>query len=123
MKRLQAMLSLLRPSRPRYYGLNGLDKQLERYVDYDDGFYVELGANDGRTQSNSYYFEQIRGWRGVLIEPAPHNFLKCNELRGANNEIYCRACVSFEFPNRFVELTYANLMSVSVGLARIMHQA
>ena len=41
----------------RYFGLNGLDKKLRRFVDYDNGFYVELGANDGITQSNTYFFE------------------------------------------------------------------
>ena len=36
-----------------YHSINELDKQLEKYVDYDDGFYVELGANDGVNQSNT----------------------------------------------------------------------
>ena len=48
---------LLRRFQGGYHSINQLDKQLEKYVDYDDGFYVELGANDGVTQSNSIYFE------------------------------------------------------------------
>ena len=99
-----------------YFGLNGLDKKLEHYVNYDGGFYVELGANDGYTQSNSYYFELKRGWKGVLIEPSPHNFLHCQRLRGANNAVHCNACVGFDYRDRFVEIAYANLMSVSRGL-------
>jgi hypothetical protein len=43
----------------RYYGLNGLDEKLESYVGYDGGFFVEIGANDGVTQSNTLYFEQL----------------------------------------------------------------
>lgn len=100
----------------RYRGLNGLDKQLERYVDYDSGFYVELGANDGVTQSNSHYFEKHRNWKGVLVEPAPHNFLKCIEQRSSTNHIFCAACVSFDYPHEFVRISYANLMSTPQGL-------
>lgn len=105
-----------RKYRRGYFGLNGLDKKLEQYVDYDDGFYVELGANDGITQSNSYHFELKRGWRGVLIEPTPHKFLACSELRGEKNHIHCNACVGFDYAEKFVEISYANLMSVSRDL-------
>lgn len=100
----------------RYSGLNGLDRQLERYVDYDDGYYVELGANDGVTQSNSLYFERHRGWRGLLVEPSPHNFIKCFANRSGRNHIVCAACVSFEYPSEFVRMTYSNLMSTAKGL-------
>lgn len=99
-----------------YFGLNGLDRKLEKYVDYDNGFYVELGANDGMTQSNSYYFELKRGWRGVLVEPSPHNYLACRELRGTKNSVHCNACVGFDYKEKFVEISYANLMSVSNGI-------
>lgn len=102
--------------RGKYHGLNGLDKKLERYVDYDGGYYVELGANDGLTQSNSFYFERYRNWTGLLVEPAPHNFLKCMENRSPTNRIVCAACVSFDYPGEFVRMTYSNLMSTSLGL-------
>jgi FkbM family methyltransferase len=100
----------------RYNGLNGLDRKLERYVDYDGGYYVELGANDGVAQSNSLYFEKHRNWRGLLVEPSPHNFLKCNENRSPRNHIVCAACVSFGHAPEFVRMTYANLMSTAQGL-------
>lgn len=102
--------------RKGYFGLNDLDRKLEKYVNYDDGFYVELGANDGVTQSNSLYFELKRRWRGVLVEPSPHKFLACAEVRGRRNAVFCNACVGFDYRERFVEIEYANLMSVSRGL-------
>ncbi|CUH48255.1 FkbM family methyltransferase [Ruegeria atlantica] len=105
----------LNPQNTRYYGLNALDQKLEPYLDFDNGSFVELGANDGVTQSNTYYFEKERGWQGVLIEPAPHNFLKCFSLRGSRSKVFCNACVEFGFPDRLIEMVYANLMSVSVG--------
>ena len=44
------------------FSLNQLDKKLEKFVNYNDGYYVELGANDGVSQSNSLYFETKRNW-------------------------------------------------------------
>lgn len=100
----------------KYRGLNALDRQLEPYVNYDGGYYVELGANDGITQSNTHYFEKHRSWRGLLVEPSPHNFLKCRENRSSDNRIVCAACVSFDYKPEFVRITYSNLMSVPQGL-------
>lgn len=107
---------LKRLARGKYHGLNGLDRKLERHVDYDGGFYVELGANDGVTQSNSLYFEKHRRWSGLLIEPAPHNFLKCLQNRSERNTVRCAACVSFGYQPEFVRMTYSNLMSTATGL-------
>jgi len=100
----------------KYFSLNQLDRKLEKYVDYDNGYFVELGANDGVTQSNSLYFEKHRNWGGLLVEPAPQNFLKCRQNRSARNSIYCAACVSFDYGNEFVRIVYANLMSTPVSL-------
>lgn len=100
----------------KYFSLNQLDRKLEKYVNYDGGYFVELGANDGVTQSNSLYFEKHRGWRGVLVEPAPQNFLKCRQNRSGRNSIYCAACVSFDCDQEFVRIAYSNLMSTPISL-------
>jgi FkbM family methyltransferase len=102
--------------RGRYFSLNQLDRKLEKYVDYDNGYFVELGANDGVTQSNSLYFEKYRNWRGLLVEPTPQNFLKCRQNRSTRNSIYCAACVSFDYSQEFVRIAYSNLMSTPVSL-------
>ena len=69
---LQAIKTVIRRAlRGKYTGLDQLDRKLEKYVDYDYGYFVELGANDGVTQSNSLYFEKYRKWRGLLVEPSP----------------------------------------------------
>jgi FkbM family methyltransferase len=36
--------------------------------------FVDIGAHDGVTYSNSFFFEKVRGWRGVCIEPNPEVF-------------------------------------------------
>lgn len=101
----------------KYQGLNQLDKKMEAYLDYDGGYYVELGANDGVTQSNTLYFEKYRGWKGLLVEPAPHNYLQCRRNRSAKNKIHCAACVSFDYDREFVRIAYSNLMSTPLGVS------
>lgn len=100
----------------KYYGLNLLDKKIENFVNFDNGFFVELGANDGVSQSNTYYFEKYRGWNGVLVEPIGQKYLECVKNRSNKNQIFCNACVSFDYNKKFVEMTYSNLMTVSNNL-------
>ena len=38
-----------------------------------DGVFVDIGAHDGKTYSNTYFFEN-RGWKGLCIEPLPEIF-------------------------------------------------
>jgi FkbM family methyltransferase len=99
----------------KYFGLNRLDRRLEAYVNYDNGYFVELGANDGIRQSNSLYFEKYRGWHGLLIEAAPPNFLKCLKNRGHLCVVYCAACVSFDYDQEFVRMIYSDLMTTPIN--------
>jgi FkbM family methyltransferase len=113
---LLTTIERIRYSRPHYFGLNGLDEKLEKYLNYRDGFFVELGANDGVSQSNTLYYERYRNWRGVLIEPAPHNYLACRANRSGRSHVFCNACTSFDYKDKFVEIAYSNLMSAPIGL-------
>jgi FkbM family methyltransferase len=38
------------------------------------GFFADIGAHDGVSYSNSFYFEKVRGWKGICIEPNPDVF-------------------------------------------------
>ncbi|XP_043190773.1 protein Star-like isoform X2 [Amphibalanus amphitrite] len=38
------------------------------------GTFIECGALDGETRSNTLYMERYLGWRGLLIEPDPSNY-------------------------------------------------
>jgi hypothetical protein len=87
----------------RYYGLNGLDEKLESYINYDGGFFVEIGANDGVTQSNTLYFEQFRQWSGILVEPTHLNYFKCRANRAKYTKVFCAARVEeIRFRGEFV---------------------
>lgn len=99
-----------------YFGLNDIDKKLEILLPHRKGFYVELGANDGAFQSNSFFFELKKGWSGVLVEPAPNLFLSCVKRRGARNHVAPYACVPFGYKGRFVSMSYGNAMTISLDL-------
>lgn len=58
-------------------GLLGLDEKLQPYLGYRNGVFIEVGANDGATQSNTYYLEKALGWSGVLVEALPRLYKKC----------------------------------------------
>jgi FkbM family methyltransferase len=108
-KKLRNVLSASKAT-PQYYGLFELDKKLEKYLDYNDGFFIEIGGWDGITFSNSLYFERNRGWRGLLIEPAPTEYLKCKKNRPLAT-VYCCACVPFKFQEPFLPMTFCASMT------------
>ena len=113
-RQLAALSRLLSRSTPRYYGLNELDRKLERYLDFDRGTFVEAGANDGVNQSNTFYFERHRGWRGLLVEPVPDLAERCRRNRPKAVVEAC-ALVPFERAGETVTMTYANLTSIVRG--------
>jgi FkbM family methyltransferase len=41
----------------------------ELFKNKKQGFFVEIGASDGITLSNSYFFEKTLNWDGICIEP------------------------------------------------------
>ena len=55
------------------------------------GFFIDIGAHDGKTFSNTYFFEQARGWKGICIEPIPQRFA---DLRRCRSCICVQGCVS-----------------------------
>jgi len=100
----------------KYYALDKMEKKLIKYLDFNCGYFIEIGANNGITQSNTYYFEKVKKWRGVLIEPSPNNYLLCKKNRSKANKYYCNACVSFNFKEEFVKIAYSDLVSTPINL-------
>jgi len=98
-------------SRP---SLNNIDRKLEKYLPYRNGFFIEAGANDGYRQSNTYYFERFRGWRGILIEGIPELYEKCVKERSRAKVFNC-ALVANDYKDSHVVMKYSNLMSLVKG--------
>ena len=97
------------------FGLSGLDLKLRPYLkNIRGGFFIETGANDGISQSNTYYFEKYLGWTGLLIEPIPEIFEKCRRNRPKSlTENY--ALVAPDYSAKTITMRYSNLMSTVKG--------
>lgn len=111
--RRRALFETFGSGRYSRMALNGLDRKLERHMNFDRGVFVEAGANDGMQQSNTYYFEKIRGWTGLLIEPVPELAAGCRKNRRAT--VAEAALVATDEPGATVELHFAGLMSTVDG--------
>lgn len=48
-----------------------------------NGVFVDIGAHDGMTISNTYFFEKTMGWTGICVEPIPEVFQKLEQTRSA----------------------------------------
>lgn len=75
------------------------------------GFYIEIGANDGITQSNTILLEKRNNWSGILIEPGRKNYNYCVKYRSENNSVINELCGSFEDENNQACFIDLDLMS------------
>ena len=46
----------------------------------DSGVFVDIGAHNGISLSNSYFFEKELGWNGVCIEPMPEVYSELKKI-------------------------------------------
>jgi FkbM family methyltransferase len=76
-------------------------------------FYIEVGANDGIQQSNTYFLEKRYKAKGLLIEPSPISYIELIRNRSKNNHFRCCALVPFDYPEKYVEMVYSDQSSVS----------
>ena len=98
------------------FSSNGIDKKLKKYLNYPNGVYIELGANDGLFSSNTYHLQKKLNWKGILIEPALDLYFKCKKNRGDQNTVLNYACVSFDYKDKFVPMMYSGAMTISKNI-------
>jgi FkbM family methyltransferase len=94
--------------------LNDLEERLSDFLNYRNGYFVELGANNGINQSNTIRLERDLGWRGLLIEPIPW-LAKGAMWNRPNCIIENCACVPSNYPETHIMIHYADLMSMVKG--------
>src|SRR4051812_26857466 len=76
-----------------YYSQCGQDRFIDQQVfkERTQGTFMEIGAYDGVTFSNTVAFERFRNWTGICIEPIPERF----HMLAANRKAICRqVCLS-----------------------------
>ncbi|MEM6932257.1 MAG: FkbM family methyltransferase [Pseudomonadota bacterium] len=69
--------------RPQFFSQAGQDAFLDERVfkGKQDGVFIEIGGYDGITGSNCLFFELMRGWHGLIIEPSPTYHAMCASFR------------------------------------------
>lgn len=105
------------------FALNDLDEKLVEYLPGKPGFFLEIGGNDGFTQSNTKALELYKGWAGVLVEPFEGNFKRMSRTRSKSCHLVHAACVPFGYGKETVEFTFSDLMSVANDLDVILSDA
>jgi FkbM family methyltransferase len=87
-----------------YYIYNKFFKNIK------DGFYVDIGAHDGKTASNTLFFDEL-GWKGVCVEPIYDRFLELEKNRTSKNY----NCVISNIDSEYVDFCkidgYAEMLS------------
>jgi FkbM family methyltransferase len=81
------------------YGIP-FDEKLVNLINLKNGIFIEVGANDGITQSNTKLLEEFYGWKGLLIEPSAVLFERLCNNRRVSTCINC-ALGSFEEDGSF----------------------
>jgi FkbM family methyltransferase len=69
------------------YSQNQEEKIILDYFGSQTGTFIDIGANDGITFSNTRALAE-RGWRGVLVEPSPQAFAKLKDLYNGHKGFY-----------------------------------
>lgn len=75
-----------------YFSQDGQDKYVAEIFNYNEnGVFVDIGANDGITFSNTYFLEKKLNWKGVCVEPMAQAFEK---LRAVRNAVLVNGCAT-----------------------------
>ena len=99
----------------KYYGLSEIDKIIStKYLNFDDGVFIEVGGYDGLGQSNTAHFEFDRNWTGLLVEPTDKFNLMVRNRPNSICENY--ALVSNDYENDYIDLYNFGPMSVVDGV-------
>jgi len=92
----------------KFNAIYDLDKKLLKYLNYKNGFFIELGAYNGVDQSNTFYFEKYLDWHGILIEPSKREFINLKKNRSRKNYFYKCAC---DFEQKKIRMINDGLMT------------
>jgi FkbM family methyltransferase len=105
------LFSALGSTRYSHPCLADIDTVLAGLVPDGPGVFIEAGAHDGYTQSNTFYLERHCGWSGVLIEPVPELFRRARRRRRRSHVFGC-ALVAPELEGIMVEVHFGDLCSM-----------
>ncbi|MGL4348372.1 MAG: FkbM family methyltransferase [Chlamydiales bacterium] len=78
-----------------YYSQYGQDQFVNEnfFKNRTKGIFVDIGAHNGISLSNTYFFEKELDWTGICIEPIPHVF---KQLQKNRNCLCICSCITTE---------------------------
>lgn len=96
------------------YSQNNEQQYILDYFKDVKGIFLDIGANDGKTLSNTAALADI-GWSGVMIEPSPKTYIQCvyNYKENRNIKVYNYAISDKAGAVKFYEATDTLLSSMS----------
>lgn len=118
LRRLAETFGIFRWSSPALYKI---DKRLEKYLPETPGFFIEAGAHNGYSQSNTYYWERVKHWKGILVEPISEQYQECCRER-PRSKVFHNALVDFEYSQPTVPIYSLSLMSQMVDSTQEEYQ-
>jgi FkbM family methyltransferase len=75
----------------KFYSQYGQDEFIDKFLNQKtNGVFVDIGAFDGISLSNTYFFEKERNWNGICVEPQKEYYEKLIKNR---NSICYNRCV------------------------------
>ena len=95
------------------FALDEMDRRLLPHLARHPGTFIEAGAHDGLTQSNTALLEFSYGWSGVLVEPIPELAARCRANRPGSH-VEQAALVPRGHP-AVIEMTFCNRSSIVSG--------
>ncbi len=104
-------------SRQKHFMAPELAPHLQAILNYKAGYFVDVGAHDGRSSSNTFHLEAL-DWQGILIDPILHNVFRQKEIRSnSHSKFVYAACVSDAFTDEFIKLKYSGLMTIAESIS------
>ena len=82
------------------------------------GIFLDIGANDGITYSNTYFLEKLRIWKGLCIEPLPSTFAKLQ----ANRHCELENCAVGSTNRKDILLEISGYSEMLSGLKKNYHK-
>jgi len=85
----------------QYYSQEYQDMYFDNFIfkRKQNGFFLDIGANDPIVINNTYFFEKERNWTGLAFEPNPAKCVKWKELRKTE-------CVNVALGDKYDEQTF-----------------
>ena len=87
--------------------------KLYKYLCKDNGFFVQVGGNDGYGFDPTYQLEKFHDWTGIITEPLPIYKL-CSRNRKRSTVVNI-ASVPFSYTDNTIEFIDCNFMSFPAG--------